>query len=165
MKTEHLSAWEQEEYVLEQGTPDMLRHLSECAECRAAVERLEQGVGYFRSAAIEWSAECLAERPRQPQFQFLPRKTVHAMRWVFAAALPLLLLALVLIPVLVRSHVSPPPQPVAQISDDALIDQVDEQVSESVPSSMESLTHLVSTGNNSGSETRATGSKPLVQTN
>ena len=37
MKTNHLSPWEQEEYVLNQRTPEMLRHLTECAGCRAAV--------------------------------------------------------------------------------------------------------------------------------
>ena len=46
MKTDHLSAWEQEEYVLDQRTPQMLRHLTECAECRAAVARLEHGVAF-----------------------------------------------------------------------------------------------------------------------
>ena len=40
----------------------------------------------------------------------------------------------------------------AQISDDALLEQVDEQVSVAVPSSMESLTHLVS-ADNSGTAT------------
>jgi hypothetical protein len=165
MKTEHLSAWEQEEYVLEQGTPKTLRHLTDCAECRAAVERLEQGLGYFRTAAMEWSAECLEERPQPKQFRVVPRRVAHTLRWAFAAAVPLLLLVLMLLPALVRSRVSPPPQPVAQMSDDALLDQVDEQVSESVPSSMESLTHLVSAGSSSGSGTSATGSKPLVQTN
>ena len=34
MKINHLSPWEQEEYVLGQRTPEMLRHLTECAGCR-----------------------------------------------------------------------------------------------------------------------------------
>ena len=59
MKTNHLSAWEQEEYVLDQRTPQMLRHLADCADCRAAVAQLEHGVAVFRNAAVEWSAECL----------------------------------------------------------------------------------------------------------
>ena len=56
MNTNHLSAWEQEEYILDERTPQMLRHLSECAECRAAVARLEDGLGVYRKAAVEWSA-------------------------------------------------------------------------------------------------------------
>ena len=50
-----------------------------------------------------------------------------------------------------------------QLSDDALLEQVDEQVSVTVPSSMESLTHLVSADNSSGAATG--GSKHIVQTN
>ncbi len=49
-----------------------------------------------------------------------------------------------------------------QISDDALLEQVDEQVSVAVPSSMESLTHLVSADN---SGTATVGSKHIAQTN
>jgi hypothetical protein len=51
----------------------------------------------------------------------------------------------------------------AQLSDDALLEQVDEQVSVAVPSSMESLTHLVSADNNSGAS--SAGSKHIVETN
>jgi hypothetical protein len=77
----------------------------------------------------------------------------------------LVLLVLVLLP-LHRS--SPrPAHPAAQISDDALLEQVDEQLSVTVPASMESLTHLVSTesGNGSGADAATRGSKPIVQTN
>jgi len=163
MNRDHLSAWEQDEYILEEGTPDILRHLTECSECRASVERLQEGIACFRSAAMDWSAECLAERPTQKQFQFVPRRVSHALRWVFAALIPLLLLVLTL--TLIPSHRSTPPQPVAQLSDDELINQVDEQVAIEVPSSMESLTHLVSAEGNSGTGTPAAGSKRLVQNN
>lgn len=159
MNSNHLSAWEQEEYILEQRTPGMLRHLTECAQCRAAVEELQQGIAGFRTVAMQWSAECLAERPRQQVV--VSGKRWPVLRWAFAAMIPLLLLVLTLVP----SHHSTPPQPVAQLSDDELLSQVDEQVSIEVPSSMESLTHLVSAGNNSGAGASATGSKRLVQNN
>ena len=165
MTTNHLSAWEQEEYVLSQGTdqqtPQMNRHLAECAECRAAVERLEHGVGIFRSAAVEWSSQCLATRAQQPYVVSKRRLPVAAMRWALAAAIPLVLLALVLFPLHVPApHVS---HPVQQMSDDALLDQVDEQLSVAVPSSMESLTHLVST--QSSANAAEQGAKHIVQTN
>ena len=51
------------------------------------------------------------------------------------------------------------------MSDDALLEQVDEQLSVTVPASMESLTHLVSTESSSGADADARGSKPIVQTN
>jgi anti-sigma factor RsiW len=164
MKTNHLSPWDLEEYVLGQRTPQMLRHLSECAACRGEVERLEDGVGLFRAAAVSWSAECLSALPQQAQFVPRRRIPVATLRWAFAAVIPVVLLILVLLP----GHDSSPSHPVAQISqvsqpsDDALLEQVDDQVSVSVPSSMESLTHLVSTDSSAGT---AQGSKHIVQTN
>lgn len=171
MKTNHLSAWEQEEYLLNQGTeqhsPEVIRHLVECAACRAEVAQLESGIGIFRSAAVEWSSQCLATRPRQLQSIPLRRFSMSAMRWGLAATVPLVLLLLALLP-LHLFHLSTPQATrpavqisAAQISDDALLEQVDEQVSVTVPSSMESLTHLVSTDNANA----AAGSKHIVQTN
>jgi predicted anti-sigma-YlaC factor YlaD len=157
MNTNHLSAWEQEEYVLDQRTPQMLRHLTECAECRAAVAQLEHGVGVYRQAAVEWSAEALATRPQQ--FVTARRQPAISLRWAMAAIIPIVLLLIALLPF--RLSNPRPPQPAAQISDDALLDQVDEQLSVAVPSSMESLTHLVSTG----SSAVAKGSKHIVENN
>jgi anti-sigma factor RsiW len=173
MKTDHLSAWEQEEYILSQGTeqqsPQVLRHLAECVACRAEVARLEHGLSIFRSTAVEWSSQCLASRPQQLQSVPLRKLPITAMRWGFAAAVPLVLLLLALLP-LHLFHLSTPQitRPAvqisgAQISDDALLEQVDEQVSVAVPSSMESLTHLVSADNSS--VTATAGSKHIVQTN
>jgi hypothetical protein len=167
MKTYHLSAWEQEEYVLNQGTeqqsPQVLRHLAECAGCRSAVARLEHGVAVFRSAAVEWSSECLATRPQQRLSVPMRRLPVVAMRWAMAAIIPLVLLVLAFLPF----HLTSPrvAHPALQPNDDALLEEVDEQVSEAVPSSMESLTHLVSTQSNAGSAAAAPGSKHIVQTN
>jgi anti-sigma factor RsiW len=173
MKTDHLSAWEQEEYLLNQGTeqqsPQVLRHLAECVACRSEVARLEHGVAMFRGAAVEWSSQCLASRSQQLQSVSLRRLPTTLMRWAFAAVVPLVLLLLALLP-LHLFHLSAPQvtRPAAQIStaqisDDALLEQVDEQVSVAVPSSMESLTHLVSADNGTGNATA--GSKHIVQTN
>ncbi len=174
MKTEHLSAWEQEEYVLNRGAgqhgPEVLRHLVECPACSAEVARLEHGVAIFRSAAVEWSSECLATRPQPLQSVPLRRLSITAIRWAFAAAVPVVLLLLALLPLhlfhLSSSQGTGPAVQIstAQISDDALLEQVDEQVSVAVPSSMESLTHLVS-ADNSGTANAAVGSKHIVQSN
>jgi predicted anti-sigma-YlaC factor YlaD len=161
MNSNHLSAWEQEEYVLDQRTPQMLRHLTECAECRAAVAQLEHGLGVYRKAAVQWSAESLATRPQQ--FITARRQPILSLRWAMAAIIPIVLVLIALLPF--RASNPRPAQPAAQISDDArddaLLDQVDAQISAAVPSSMESLTHLVSTSNG----TAAKGSKQIVQNN
>ena len=173
MKTDHLSAWEQEEYILNQGAeqqdPQVLRHLAECVACRAEVARLEHGVAIFRSAAVEWSSQCLAARSQRLQSVSLRRLPIIATRWAFAAAVPLVLLLLALLPLhlfhLSGPRITHPPVQIsaAQISDDALLEQVDEQVSVAVPSSMESLTHLVSADDSSGAATA--GGKHVAQTN
>ncbi len=161
MKTNHLSAWEQEEYVLNQRTPEMLRHLTECAACRAAVARLEHGVAIFRSAAVEWSSECLAARPQQLNPSAGRRFPVLALRWAVAAVLPVLLLVFALVSF--YSSSTRPVHTALNISDDALLEQVDQQISVTVPSSMESLTHLVTTEDRNG--TVVAGSKHIAQTN
>jgi hypothetical protein len=166
MNTNHLSPWEQEEYVLEQRTPEMLRHLTECADCRATVARLEHGVGIFRSAAVEWSSECLATRPLQLNTSAGRGLPVLALRWAAAAVLPVLLLVFALVS-FHPSNTRPVHTPAADISDDALLEQVDQQLSVAVPSSMESLTNLVTTESRDGSvaATSARGSKHIAQTN
>jgi hypothetical protein len=159
MNTTHLSPWEQEECIIDRPTPQMLRHLSECAECRGAVEGLERSAAIFRSAAMEWSAASLAARPRQLLVATGARRPVAALRWAIAVALPVVLTVLVFLGL---HHGARPNGPVAVINttsteanneanrDDALLEQVDEQLSVAVPASMESLTHLVSTEGGSG---------------
>ncbi len=165
MKTNHLSPWEQEEYVLNQRTPEMLRHLTECAGCRAAVARLEHGVAIFRTAAVEWSSECLATRPQRFNPSAGRRFPVLALRWAVAAVLPVLLLVFALL----SFHASStgPVHTASEISDDALLEQVDQQISVAVPSSMESLTQLVTTEDRGGQVVPSSGrgSKHIVQTN
>jgi len=165
MNTDHLSPWEQEEYVLDQRTPEMLRHLSECDGCRAAVARLEHGVAVFRNAAVDWSSECLATRPQQLNTSAARGFPVLALRWAVAAVLPVLLLVFALLSFHPTS--TRPIHPASDISDDALLEQVDQQLSVAVPSSMESLTNLVTTESRNGSVVpgSARGSKHIVQDN
>jgi hypothetical protein len=163
MNTNHLSGWEQEEYILQQKADQRtLHHLGECAQCRDAVALLENGLAVFRSAAVQWSSECLATRPAR--LAFVPARRPHVLRWAVAAMVPLALLLLALLP-LHLSAPRPAQTTTAAISDDALLEQVDEQVSVAVPSSMESLTHLVSTGSNPSAAGSGRGSRHLVQTN
>jgi anti-sigma factor RsiW len=165
MKTNHLTTWEQEEYVLNQRTPEMLHHLTECAGCRAAVARLEHGVAIFRSAAVEWSAEQLAARPQRFNLASAKRFPVFALGWTVAAALPVLLLFFALVSY--HPSITRPAHPASQMSDDALLEQVDQQISADVPSSMESLNQLVTSDERNGQAgaTSIQGNKHIVQTN
>lgn len=162
MNEDHLSAFEQEEYILGQQTPEMVRHLGSCSQCRDTVSRMEDGLAAFRSAAVIWSETCSSARSWHipPSARSLPA----VMRWAMAGVAPLILMVLALL-----AFHAPAPWPAPQqasLSDDALLDQVDDQVSVSVPTSMESLTHLVT-----AEDDRARGShsgprsKALVQNN
>jgi hypothetical protein len=88
-----------------------------------------------------------------------------ALRWAVAAVLPVLLLIFAL----VSFHPSStrPVRTASDISDDALLEQVDQQLSVAVPTSMESLTNLVTTesGGESAAAGSARGSKHIVRTN
>jgi predicted anti-sigma-YlaC factor YlaD len=167
MNEDHLSAFEQEEYILGQQTPEMVRHLANCAQCRAAVSHIEDGLAAFRSAAVDWSEVCSSTHSwhMPSSTRFLP---MMAMRWALAGVLPVILMVLALLAFHAPAPRSAPPQ--ASVSDDALLEQVDDQVSVSVPSSMESLTHLVSAEDDraglvSPSRQSESRSKTLVESN
>ena len=106
MNTQHLSAWEQEEYLLNERTPRVLRHLAECAECHEALERLEKGVAGYRSAAVEWTAQCLATRPQR---LVMPIRQRPLLAWglALAAVLPLIVL-LALLPLFLSASAAGP---------------------------------------------------------
>jgi hypothetical protein len=122
----------------------------------------------FRSA-VEYIAACETSRP-VPADWLAParrrRRTQHSMILAWACAA---LLCLAMLPLSMNSHHAAPPQ-VAQAtaavvpvpeSDSALLEQVDTDVSESVPSSLAPLAELenwnsASTNTSSGSSTNGT---------
>jgi hypothetical protein len=170
MKLTHMSTWDQEEFALGQRTPEMMAHVEQCADCRASVTQLEEGIALFRGTAMAWSEKCLETRlqhapdPAAARTSAASYVTMPALQWALAAVL--LLLALVPVGFLAfhrsaqvaKQDHSVPVTTAAPLSDDALLQEVDQQVSEAVPDSMESLTHLVSTtaqGNAAGAKSVA----------
>lgn len=174
MRQTHLSAWEQEEYVIGQRMPEVTGHLAECAECQASVAGMQQRIALFREAALGWSAEHLEKsqlrvpRPHagQKRWPMLP-----AWQWALAVLFLLLLLPLYrsgrhVGGLMTHSNVAlKADHEAAPISDDALLQQVDEETSEAVPSSMEPLTHLVTTNPNASSNSALERSQAHAQTN
>ena len=169
MDTTHLTQWDQEEYVLGQRTPAIVHHLERCSDCQAAVARLEQGVQLFRQSATQWSAECIENRPER-HFRSMPAAAAHhEFRW----ALAVLLIVLCLLPLyFLRTHTAKPEKQLGStaasttITDDALLQGVDDEVSFAVPSSMEPLTHLVTTSiTRTGTGSSARGGTRNVQSN
>jgi anti-sigma factor RsiW len=150
--TEHLSGQRIAECAGGGRAPGEQRHLRECAQCGAEVARLESALGQFREAVRGWSdgqseqalERARAARRRPPRVWF---------RWpVLAAAALALSLAVVPVYRTVRDR-----QRAAQaLADAQLLEQVDREVSESVPSPMEPLSQLVSW--NSASQDSSQGS-------
>jgi anti-sigma factor RsiW len=146
----------------------MVDHLAQCSACQAEVERLEAGVSLFRDSAVEWSgellhAQSLSARPRH-------RLAMPILTWALAA----IVLLLVLLPLYLlegkrtaqQQEANKQPATVsAPISDDALLQQVDDEVSVAVPASMEPLTHLVTTNRRSASSPSTAGVEHSAQTN
>ena len=133
----HLTEQEQNSWLLGERAAAAEAHLRECAECRTRVERVEEGLMQFRACSLAWSAES-ARRvqhalPRRPA----PRSFTHT--WAAGCAAAALAAAVGLAGLHPR-HAAPVPTPQAGLSDDALLEQVDQQVAGNVPEAMQPLT-------------------------
>jgi hypothetical protein len=113
---------------------DRAVHLAECAECAAEVRRLEAAVAEFggalRSAAVP---------PAAVDVGAARRAAPRVARWVLAAAALAMLAAAP-----VWRHRQAEMRAEAARADATLLDEVDAEVSEAVPSPMEPLVPLVS---------------------
>jgi anti-sigma factor RsiW len=130
----HLTASQLSEFLA--GQPDGMveRHIQTCPACRAEVAAFREALAGLRGAVHAWSeqqAEALARPPARPEGWFW--KPAHQLACALAIA------AICAIVSLVSWH----GREVAARSDTVLLDQVDSQVSRSVPSSLEPLLRLV----------------------
>ncbi len=133
----HLTEQEQNNWLLGERAAAAEAHLRACAECRAQVESMHHGLAAFRNASLAWSTD-EARRvqhalPRRPA----PRSFAHT--WAAGCAAAVLAAAVGLAGLHPR-HASPVPSAQAGLSDDALLEQIDQQVGGSVPEAMQPLT-------------------------
>ena len=138
----HLTEQEQNDWLLGERAAAAEVHLRGCAECRARGERVEGGRTQFRACSLAWSAES-ARRvqhalPRRPA----PRSFPHT--WAAGCAAAALAVAVGLAGFHPR-HAAPVPNSQAGLSDDALLEQVDQQVAGNVPEAMQPLTGTAAT--------------------
>jgi len=115
--------------------PSLFRH--KCAECREELIRLHGALSDFRDSMRSWSAAEGA--PLRPMWRTESPHRTHRLRWALVAMALVLLAA---IPVyLARER----PHPVDTSAEDTvLLEQIDANVSRTVPATMEPLTRLVS---------------------
>lgn len=130
----HLSSVQLSECVAGQPDPGTARHLESCPACRAELDQFREVLHGFRGAVRNWSENqaraALVIDARPPD----SRSWVASHQLAFA----LLLAAVCIVASLVwRGGENAP------ASDSLLLNQVDAQVSRTVPSSMEPLMKLV----------------------
>ncbi len=136
----HLSSEQLAEYILGQPSPMAAQHVQKCAACRADVAGFQESLGDFRGAVRRWSADQAGVyRTNAGQTNtVLPQTRWYAPSHQLAWAL---LIAAVCI---IASFIVPERRADRPMASDAvLLNQVDSQVSRTVPASMEPLMKLV----------------------
>ena len=126
----HLTSRQISETVAGSECPDTAAHLNECQACRAEVESFLNTLGQFRQSVRIWSEEPIFQ-PAVPQTQPALR------RFGWPLALAACLVGLLAVPYARVPHPAAPRQ--AAISDAELLVQVDRQLSEAVPTSLEAV--------------------------
>ena len=123
---QHLTSRQITEYVAGAAGPGIIGHVSECPACRAETERLADSLALYRQSVTDWSLGMKAVPLRVPDRRLPLRQLV----WATA-------LAACLIAGLVLPHAKEPAP--RTISDADLLVQVDRQLAENVPPSLEPI--------------------------
>lgn len=135
LSTQEISAW-----LAGERTPEHERHAGECVECRAAIERIEGSLAQFRGVVKEYSGRELSQARPLVRPEARQRHGFGMMRLAAAAAM---VVALAGVPLYLRDRARERAAEIAR-QDEALLEQVQTEISRSVPEPMEPLTKLVS---------------------
>ena len=143
MKNRHVSSRELSEWILGQASEATRSHVRVCERCQNEAERMRDSLAVFGEAVREWSAARL-----NPGFRLI---APHAERsrdgrmllgWTaVAVVIAICFVAILLIP---RASKHPAGSSGPGITDTVLLQQVDKEVSRTVPAPMEPLMRLVS---------------------
>jgi predicted anti-sigma-YlaC factor YlaD len=127
-------------------------HVLECGECQAEVHRLEGVLINLRVALREQAAPPPSfVRPAEDVPETGRRSWMTGPRWALAGGLAVATLAL--IPAWRTTPPKPEPQvAVLEVSDAALLQQVDEQLNRAIPGSMEPLVALAWSSTETGTQ-------------
>ena len=145
----HLSAERISLWMLGERSAEDEQHVRECTECAIAVTHLETGLANFRSSAEQWSerqSNAAAVRDWAPA---RPANWAWRFRWAAVAAVVLLVMA---IPLYRFTRHSETGVTIGQ-SDVQLLEEVDAEVSRTVPQPMEPLLTLMAWDSESGTGT------------
>jgi hypothetical protein len=137
---QHLTERQILAWQLNEQTPGERKHVDECDRCRAEVMTLQGSLSLYRASVHGWSE---SRQVRAGKFAWAPPSRWQMWRrpvlqWASAAALTLAVGA----PVYTHRVIEERREQRAQ-ADQALLEQVDREVSQTIPDTMEPLTQLV----------------------
>jgi hypothetical protein len=138
--SEHLSSEQIVNWMIEDHSAEQVEHVGVCAECAAAVERLEQSLGMFRVAVRE-TAQQLGESQKVFHLPRRPKAVLWLTAGLTAAAV---LVSLTALPVYKVQQEQRKAEMARQ--DAELMEQVDAELSEGVAAPMRPLEKMVSWG-------------------
>ncbi len=132
----HLSSEQLSECMLGQASPMVARHVEDCPACRAELGAFRAALGEFRGAVHAWSQDQASAALAIPAAvpQRVSGMFSHQLAWALLIA-GLCVIASFILP---RHRADG-----AGSTDAVLLNQVDTEISRSVPSSMEPLMKLV----------------------
>ena len=135
---EHLSPEDISRWFAGERSPDLQRHAGECEACSARLDRMENAIAEFRGSVHDWSA---AQSLAAPQIVWRPSVRHLVRAWILAAASLLILASGP-----AWWHYRQQARAAEMARADALLQQVDAEISRAVPRTMEPLVSLVTWG-------------------
>jgi anti-sigma factor RsiW len=135
---EHLSPEDISRWFAGERTPELHRHAGECEACSARLDRMESAIEEFRGSVHDWSAE---QSPPAPRIAWALPVRHLARTWILAAASLLILASGP-----AYWHFRQQARAAEAARADALLQQVDAEISRAVPQTMEPLVSLVTWG-------------------
>jgi len=145
----HLTSQEISQWLVEGPSANAEAHAENCYACQAKIAEAREPLAVFRTAFVAWSESQSGLKQAHPAPATEPQRRAEGRPWILAPALSFALGVALLAGFLVgpKSFRTPAAQTRvaanAPVSDAALMEQVDTEVSEAVPDAMAPLTDLV----------------------
>jgi hypothetical protein len=153
----HLSADQLSEWTLGERTASSAQHVASCPLCQSKIEQFEEALGGFRKSVRAWSEN---EFVNQPPLAW-PDKPVRWNWRPLAAIAAVGLMIALLLTTFARHETRPLTASSVSISEDAaLLSQIDQEVSRTIPAAMDPLSALVA---GDGARTAAKASGNVVR--
>ena len=135
---EHLSPEDMSRWFAGERSLELQRHAGECEACSARLDRMENAIAEFRGSVHDWSA---AQSLAAPQIVWRPPVRHLVRAWILAATSLLILASGP-----AWWHYRQQARAAEMARADALLQQVDAEISRAVPRTMEPLVSLVTWG-------------------